>query len=178
MQRVPPIFIGLAISGALAVLGVAGYVLMFSYVRAEGAKLAALEQELTHATQKESVLKSVKTIVTDTALDRATLERSFIGKEGIVPFLELVEGAGERAGVKTQVTSVSIERDAGKDVSFERLRVSVTGEGSFSQVLAFFVIVEGLPFGVHTEGANISEKAWPDAAGWRGTFTFTAPKLL
>lgn len=177
MQRIPPIAIGLIISGTLALVGWGAYAFALSYVRAEGAKLAALEGELAHAAQKESVLKSVKTIVVDTAPDRATLEGHFIGKEGIVGFLELVEEAGRRAGVKTEVTSVSLDRSAEQSVSSEHLRISVKGDGSFTGVFALLIMLEELPFGVRVQNVNIAERTDPNAAGWRIVLTFTVPKL-
>ncbi len=177
MQRIPPIIIGLAVSGALALLGWGAYAFALSYIRAEGVKLAALEGELAHAAQKEGVLKSVKTIVADTAPDRATLEGYFVGKEGIVPFLELVEEAGRRAGVKTEVTSVSLDRSTDRDASFENLRVSVKGDGGFGDVFALLVMLEELPFGVRVQNVSITERTDPNAAGWRVVLTFIVPKL-
>ncbi len=110
MRRVPPIILGLAVSGALALIGWGAYAFAFSYVRAEWEKLSVLEGDLAHASQKEAVLTSVKSIVADTAPERMTIEGFFVGREGVVSFLELVEEAGKRAGVETEVTSVSLDR--------------------------------------------------------------------
>jgi hypothetical protein len=177
MQRIPPIFIGLAVSGALALLGWVLYGFAFSYVRSESAKLTLLEEDVAHAAQKEHVLKSVKAIVADTAPERATLEGFFVEKEGIVPFLELVERVGEHAGVKTEVTSVSLEQHKTKDALVEDLRISVKGDGSFSGVFAFLVMVENLPFGVRVQNTNITKRTEPNTSGWRIVLTFTVPKL-
>lgn len=178
MRSLSPLTATLLVSGLVALAVWGGFAFVFVRVRAGTAELGKMEGELAYAAQKESLLRSVKAIVADTAGERAALERYAVGKDGIVPFLNLIESAGARAGVTTEVTSVSIDADANPGAVFDALKVTAYGDGDFGSAFAFLTLLEELPYAVSAKNVSVAKKTDPEAKGvWRAVVTFTIPKV-
>ena len=75
--------------------------------------------------------------------DKILLEAHFAKSSDVVPFLDTLEKLAPKAGVKTEVDSVSVkDKDAG-------LVVGMKASGSFTAIYKFIMLLENSPYELH-----------------------------
>jgi len=135
------LLLALVLNGAALVLS--GF--LFLQVKASSERTSALSNNIELQAKQENTLHSIKTLVAQTASVREQLEAYFISKEGVVSFIELLEGVGQSAGAAVSIQNVEETPLDGSDV-LESLRVSITAEGSWESVVHFLGLLEYLPY--------------------------------
>lgn len=156
----------------LNVAALGGYGALFAQVKAKSENTSALLNKIDAETAEANLLASTKTLVADTAALREQFRSFSVSREGVVPFIELLESTGRAVGVSVAITSVDTAALPGS-TAMEVLRVQVAGKGSWSGIVRFFGLLEFLPFEVTLEQAVVSS---PEGATWRLDATLTVLK--
>jgi hypothetical protein len=156
----------------LNVVALGCYGVLFAQVKAKNENTSVLLNKIDAEATEAHLLASTKTLVSDTATLREQFRNFSVSREGVVPFIELLESAGKAVGVSVAINSVDTETLPGS-TTMEMLRVQVTGKGSWPDIVRFFGLLEFLPFEVALEQAIVSSS---EGVLWRLAVTFTVLK--
>jgi len=180
------VFSTLAVSAILVV-----YIFLFLYIAAEGRETSILQNDVDFVTQKESKLRSIQSTLSETEDDRTRLDTYFVSPDGIVPFIESIEGFAGVSGATIDISSVDTDlllietseksRKAEKEENLfaELVRLNFKAHGTWSQVAHTLALLETLPYRVTITRATFEggSALKEDATNtWTGFFTITAIK--
>ncbi|MSU56239.1 MAG: hypothetical protein EXS51_02955 [Candidatus Taylorbacteria bacterium] len=145
------------------------YGFLFYEVKQKNERISNLVNEIEVRSAEENMQGSIKTLVAETEPLREKLSNYFVGKEGAVTFIELLEQAGRDVGASVTIEAVSpVELPS---VSFaETLRFTIKATGTWSSVTRFLGLMEFLPYEAQIQQVVISRSALA-GEGWRLDFT-------
>jgi Tfp pilus assembly protein PilO len=140
IQKSIPVIIALA-----AVVGAAG---IFFYLNGKIADVnnetAILEGKLAQSTSRQEQLSSIKSLLADTKSARAQVDTYFLGHEGVVDFIQTIEGLGKASKVSVEIDSVNVEAGGSNSV-VESVPLTLRLSGTFANVMRFVYVFERIP---------------------------------
>lgn len=175
----------LLISGLLSVAFVAGYYMLNDQIKKKNREAAMIISGIDSALLIDQQLRGVQNLIRDTESDREKLNSYFVSREGIVDFLEVIEGLEQYTGAEVSIKTIG-ENDTGEFENIEQLELNLTAEGSWEAVYHFFVLLESLPYRIdmsrvqfnniskRERGEDIEEDTKDE---WRGIFILAAAKI-
>lgn len=144
---------------------------LFIQIKSANERTSGLLNEIELQSKEEDVLKSLKSLVQETAPLHAKLDTYFVSPEGVASFIGLLEAVGNRIGADVTITSVEkIDTEKAKDV--EVLRVVLNATGSWERVIRFLGIIEFLPYQTTVDQVLLTRTA----KGWRIDTTISVLK--
>ncbi|PIQ92601.1 MAG: hypothetical protein COV70_00190 [Parcubacteria group bacterium CG11_big_fil_rev_8_21_14_0_20_39_22] len=132
-------------------------VLVFFYFHIESARgnISSIIDENATRVEEERSINFVKDLVFDTESLRNNLDSRILTKDGIVGFLESVEGYASDVGVTVNIDNIA-EEDIEGNKKFNFLVVQTSIEGSWYGVYSFLSFLELLPVGSYVSQARIN----------------------
>lgn len=167
------------------------FVFLLWSIKSANEHISTLANEIAQEGKREELLKSTKNSAAETASLRAKLDNFFIAPDGVVSFLEFVDGLGGVSKVGLEITNLGLEDVAGSPVPSELLRLQIVAGGSWEGIYHFLSLLESIPYKMRLEDAALQkqpkEKLIPvlDAEGkpkpppppWVGSFRVSVLKL-
>jgi len=168
----------LVVAAILAVAGLVGYYFYFNHIKADGEMASSLQNEIDLLSEKTTKLGSIKSILADTAVDRAKLAKAAVSADGVAAFAGELEALGDSLGSTVTIGSLDVKKltGSGSD-SLEILAVKLTVDGSWRQVSRTFNALENLPYGVRFLQIGLNQ-IFESKAGsnWQATFSIEVLK--
>jgi hypothetical protein len=127
------------------------YVFLYQATRSVGSSNALLQAETTVLEGEQSEVGSLKRDLAANQARQPVLVSYFIDAADIVPFLETVEGYGRTTNVAVKFDTVDIKRAP------DQLAVTLTGEGSFTNLYRFIALVEAAPYELTFTNASVEK---------------------
>lgn len=159
------------------------YIILLLKLKEKNNNVFALTNEVDVVLQKEIKLRSVKSLIKDTAKEREELDSRFVADDNIVNFIEIIEDLGADSGAEVEIISVSVS-DINKEITNksdigEFLNLDFKIEGRFAQVFHFLSMLEKLPFNIDILRANLEKisNETKNADSWNGFFSIAVVKL-
>lgn len=119
----------------------------------------SIESDMATKTSESAYLNSVRNVLKSSKSDLAAINSRFIDKDGVPSFIDLLERKAKTAGVQADFGSIVITpADAGGGT----LKLSMTGSGTWSNIIQFISVLESLPYASRIETASFStiDKKW------------------
>lgn len=108
--------------------------------------LAELQTEAVSSFMEERLNSSLGALVRETAEERSVIDRHFVSPEGVVAFIEEVEGLGRKSGATLEVRGVEVAAPASGSDVIENLILTLSGGGSYERTARFASLVESIPY--------------------------------
>ncbi len=170
--------VGVALLVAVFVTGVFPFLLerVLRLNRSSAELLTAIEE----AGERDKSLRAIQGLLTELQTEEDALNGRFVGQDGVVSFIELLERSARDAKVSMEVVSVAIEPSDEQNISYEWLELALSAGGSWQELFHLLVLFESLPFAVKVEQVAFTYRERPEVAEeapWEGKFVVTAAKL-
>lgn len=174
---------------ALNIVAVSVYAFIFVQIRQKNADTAELSNNILAQMARQDILQATKERVAETTAEREKLDNYFIGKDGVVPFLNSLQALGNDNGLSVKLNMVDIEPSPVSADTFEVVKISLEALGSWSDGYRFLSLIELMPLkvsvtradlqkNVDTEPAvNTNKKSLPRSYPWRLTVDMAILKL-
>ena len=144
------------IFGASLVAMLAGwglYAYLFHDVSVIGRETVTLTNENAKLQSEQSKEVELKNDLAANQARQPVLNSYFVDATDPVPLFETIEGYGRDTGVTVTIDSVDIKK------SPNRLVVSVTGDGAFSDIYRFIALLEAAPYEFSFSSASVRSAA-------------------
>lgn len=170
-------------SALLLVTGLGYYFLLNQIYKIEG-ETEILKQEIQSFEAQNNELEGLQKNLKTTFEERDKILSVFIPEEGIVDFLELIEGIANGENVSIETNSVS-KKDSGSlsDANKEIVSLDLSVEGKWDNVIKFLSLLEVIPFKSSIEKAVIenillagSSATSTPSSMWQADIIFNAVK--
>ncbi len=141
---------------SIALLLVASYVFVFWYVKTktEQATYALSAAEISYQ-QKDTVQEIAQSVI-DIEEDLKKIDSYFVGADGIVDFINMLEQKAGEQSIEIETSNVSIVEPAEDLLYGESLEVVLSVVGDWNDVMQYIRLVEGLPYALSVESASMS----------------------
>ena len=141
-------------------------------------RAAVLADTFAREAKQDERLRSLKQALANTEIERAQLfGEHLVAADGVVPFIERIEGLGALAGVEVEINSIGVGALPENETTLERLSLELRAAGSWAAIYRFLGLVESLPLPVVFEDIRLDASLTPGAgSSWRGVFTFNVLK--
>jgi len=145
-------------------------------------RISDLSEELDLQLTREKQLKSFNDIVGDTTADRNKLDSYFVSPEGIVTFIEEIEGLALLAGLSVDIASVDVDEYFDSDKKseiIESLNLGINTFGNWSDNFYFLNLLEGMPLNISVTRLNfdIRKNVVSKTLDWQGVIGLSVLKL-
>jgi hypothetical protein len=171
-----PFLLGILAAACVAAIG--AYVFAFSLVKNGNREAAALLIQIDQAGRKQERAAALRDTVTRTEAARKELESYFVGKEGVVEVIRLVEDLGAKAGTNLSIARVDV---LPADDFFETVTLDIAASGSRAGLLRLVSMLERMPYAAEFSAASLTEdqaeRAVQELGGWTGSFSLKLKKL-
>lgn len=144
----------------VAVWGAFSYLLSDIHARAE--RITVLNATVGNGAARKESLRTAKDRVVTTTAERGKLDTLAVPKDGVVPFLNLLQTLGAQNGTALKVLSVSIEPAASPDI-FETVKVNLEATGLWSDVYRLAALFESMPLALRVDRVDFGKRAVSDA---------------
>ena len=129
------------------------------------------------ATYEKERAKAIRDLSSETLEDQKKISSYIVSSANVVSFLESIEQLGKVAGVQMEIDSVgSVVPKGDQSKLWERLRLIVSAEGSWSGNLNILYLLETIPFQVTTERVVLDQKKDEKKNSWHSEITFSVLK--
>lgn len=118
-------------------------------------EVAALRSDVAVLTADKEGLASIKDKITATASVREKLNNYYISKDGVVPFLNMIQNLGKESRLEFKVSSVAIKDEPKTSDVFENVELIIEVKGGWSDVYRFVTLVELLPLRVFVDQVDL-----------------------
>lgn len=153
----------------LATLGAYAYLMYEVTVAVDS--LAVAREQVNSVGQRSAATSARERFVADTEGERAALGEYIIRDADVVTPIETIERAANREDVTIEISSVSTESIP--DWKYhEGIRVTLSAEGSYRELVHFASALETLPFAARLE--RFALESGEDA--WFATYLILIPK--
>lgn len=162
------------------------YTMFFTSIKTKNENISLVINDIDISIERETKLKSVKSLIEDIKDDREKLDTYFVDDDEVIDFIENIETLAENMGVGVEVLSVDISDDENNTPEQNRiselLLLSLRVEGLWSDLFHFISIVEGLPFKIDVSKVNI-DAVYQDgekivsSGNWKGLLNLSVLKL-
>ena len=133
----------LACSILLVIIAGILYGLALFVIEKKGASVRVLYAQLEEDTHREQNVNTLRHLVTDTAKERASLDRYFVSGGDVVGFIEYIESLGRRSGASVELSSVDVINTEPKT-----LQISFKATGSWESVAYMLSLAETIPMSI------------------------------
>jgi hypothetical protein len=163
--------IALGVSFLILAGAVGAYAFWYLMVSGASTKVAELQQTLALRGNESAQILSARRTLAALQAEDIIFERYFVNEDDIVPFLEVLESAGE--GLETTVEVVSVSKEGGPQGA--RLSVAVSVEGTFNGVMKTLGVIEHGPYDITTTGLTLGHLPGGENASprWSASGTFS-----
>mgnify|MGYP000430430516 CR=1 FL=1 len=163
--------ISVAVFGALVV----AYLLLYTNMRTVAAERISLVKEAELLETQNARTNNIRSLIRANDDLRGELGAFFVRENEIVSFLDDVENLGLLAGLLVNVESVNLGKVLDTDALAEELVLSITAEGSISELFHLLSLFENLPKALSVESVQLTQNA--TEGFWRGTFKLIFVRL-
>lgn len=170
------------LAGALAAVCGAAFFFLTLNQRDRVEKISELRSAAVKGIAEKRLLSSAKEKNLESAEKRAVLETRFIPRDGVVSFLNFIQGENFGERLKIKILSVVIEPGSAGE-NFETVKIELTTEGSWSEALRFAGLLELIPYKITLTETILSRKEEGEAVKgpkenrWLGSFKFAVLKI-
>ena len=171
-----PLVILVGVSVVALGISSATYMWLFTKVNDTIREAAIISESAQLLSAQNAYTQTIRKIVRDTSDEREKINSYFVTDEGLVSFLEDIEGLGTRAGVNLEVQSVSVGNTIDKDGLVSPLRLSLESEGTITEIYYILSLLEAYPKALSVRRVQIYQR--PDTLVWVGTFDIEVIKVL
>lgn len=149
---------------------------------AEGkARIESLAAEVEKAKLKSEEIAAVRQALDEFKSYQEEIENHLIAPDGIVSFVEQVEEVAKEAGVTLKIDFLEEGESEPKLSGVGRLRIGLSAQGAFEDVVKFGALLDALPYQVFVAGATLatdkSTREDPKKRLWGGGWSLSVPKL-
>lgn len=187
----------LVISSILAIVAFMIYGFLFWSIKGKNEQISQLSNEAGRNVQTDTALRGIKATLESNESSIAQVDSYFIPQEGVVDFINTLDGLGKESGVSLIISTVSAEEDKTDIHSFkETLTFHLEATGSWSETYYFLSRLESLPYYIGINQVSFSLTSATDRMSfanasttnaitrvrgndeyWKGSFDITALKL-
>lgn len=167
-------------------LAIAGLSFGYGFLHLKTAKtyeeIKKLKEKIAEEKVKDRQFSLIKSDIKNTLADYEKIEKLFVGREGLVDFIQNLEDLGKSAKVLVLtkgVTSKSLSPDLGieeeKDFLKEEITVNLDVYGSLETNTAFLNLIEHLPYKTNVSAISfekLGEKNVNKDVPEKNSFTF------
>jgi len=164
----------LIIASALLLLMVLACAGLFYLIKKENEQISLKEQGYLSEEAEFQRFEALEDILANISNGNALLDTYFVGANGAVSFIELVESLGAESGAAVEIASVSTNPVVDW---LERLELQVTVRGDFASVFQFLSRIEAVPYQSEVTHASLRRITIGDEPGWSLALSFYALKL-
>lgn len=132
-----------AVAAAAAIIAVYAYA--FIGIVRENERTSALSDSVVAEEGQLANLQSEKDLVSTTAPERDKLDGYFVPKDGVVPFLNLLQSLGDENNLKLKVMSVDIAPAVPASDIFETVKISFEGQGAWGNAYRMAALSKLVP---------------------------------
>lgn len=163
----------------LNAVGVGLYAYLAFAVMKLSDSITTVETDIVSMVEQKSALADTKRLLGETEGARKKLSSFFVGRDGIVEFLEFLESTAALANVGSTIHRVSIEEGDGRALpGQEFLRLTFDVQGGFQEVHHFLTLFETIPYEVHPREVHLGVvKRGRDLPRWRADIDTLILKL-
>lgn len=145
---------------------------------------ASAKEEIGSKAEQDARLDALKRLLADSAGDRAEASGRFVSQDGVVSFIQTVEGLAKAQGLQVKTTGVSTVELATSSKYYEQVRLDIETSGSWQKNFTFLKLIESLPYSVTLARAGFrldeavidpKTKIIPTPL-WKGNFQIMAVK--
>ena len=137
------------------------------YIHELHLRLEALHQSRAVQYETERQLHALAVLLEGSAGDRAALEQYVLDVDAVPEILGRIESLGARFGVVVSTDSLGSRARTGTEL-FEDLVVTLTLDGTFSNIMTFVSVLETIPFGSEVSALSLRRSG----GTWEATLTF------
>ncbi len=160
-------FTALIISIVVATFFVGVYVFVFFQVSGFVTRIGSATADARILSGRDSALQTTEVFLSEVREFQEILERSIVLSEDVVRAIELLESTAREEDVDLLLGGVGLA-DVKTWNYHERVDITFSAEGSFSDLATFLSIVEGFPIMTQLGGGSMEKSA---KNNWSGTFT-------
>jgi Tfp pilus assembly protein PilO len=139
------------------IAAIAGYYLLFQYIKTQTEAASSLTSTLSLSEQKNSHLNSLRSVVKDTEGKRQQLAAFLLSSDGEISFIEQVETLAKSSGLNEKTNNVS--SIAGSTVSTKIFQMQIETTGSWSNLMYFLNQLENLPYNVRVQNVSLNKQS-------------------
>ncbi len=172
---------------------VAGYFVLFSVIKQKNVTVADASLDLEVKAKQAVATDSIRKVIVESEKEIAAIEGYFVSAEGVVDFIEYLEGIAKDLGVEIVIQDVQ-EKDSEFFPQKGELHFKVAVQGSWGGVYRFLTALEDMPYGVRLGYADVKKNTSGQmlrgsdtlpvsgastqikVAAWQGDFEFTVLK--
>jgi len=114
----------------------------------------AIQSEITTKTADSSYYSSVRTALKNSKKNIASIDGTFITKDDVPRFIDLLESKASGVGIKADFGSIDI---TGATETSSVLRVRITATGAWLNLVSFVNTLESLPYALRVENLSFSK---------------------
>jgi len=131
----------------VAAVVVVAYFIFFNIISSTNKALAELDHELDAEVRVESELKDLNHVIAATVEEREVLDSYFVEADGVVDFINDLEGFVKYIGAVPEILLVDIKDEviARGVSSFEYLNVEIVVEGTWEELFNFSELLDTMP---------------------------------
>ena len=184
----------LIIASVLTVALISVYILVFLSVKAHTENASLLEEKVQLEQKRETVIRSIQNIVSNTGSDIGKLDSFFVGPDGVPGFIDSIEALARAHNLAASVGSVGIDSKAdpaspknksSSPAITEILKLSLGTTGSWNNTFQFLSALESLPLKIKITSVDIVQSSGSldpttkkkSASEWTGAFSLEVLKL-
>lgn len=145
---------------------------------------ASAKEEIGSKAEQDSRLDALKRLLTDSMADRSEASGRFVGPDGVVSFIETVEGLAKGEGLTVRTTGVSTSELATSSKYYEQVRLDIETTGGWQKNFTFLKLIESMPKSITIARARFRLDEVPidpkdktkSVPVWKGNFQIMAIK--
>lgn len=154
---------------------------LFTEIKSKNKYIASVASEFASASEKESKIADIKSVIRMRAEDKAYIDAHFVDGGDIAGFFGEVEDLGKQTGVLVEIGTADFTKDKTK-----KLRLVFKASGSFEAIIRFIELLENFKYELVQKRVAIEKDSMqvvsPDKGKpgivWRGDFELELSSLV
>jgi len=144
----------LAFSIILSVAFLSAWAILVYKSYAMKGDIAKISQAADDIAAKDANLLSQKTMLRDLKDDVALVDGMFLSKDGIPPFIDMLDSKAQAFGIKADIGSINLEEGDAEHLG--TLKLHIKGQGSWQDSVKFISLLESLPYALQMDALSIA----------------------
>lgn len=163
----------LGIFALLALLSVYGVYLMKGMIEDERKENLRLSQEIVEIEESRNNQKNIERVIRAVENDREKLESYFYTADNVTRLIDKLEELGRQTNVEVKIGKFQY------DPQIKKFGVSLTAEGSWSDVYYYMNLFEALPLSKEVSAFQLAQRSSGETDSmWSVSYTFTLLNYL
>ena len=158
MKKTPTTILVLTVCTILVIVVLSAAYLMYVAIRQENTDASATMSQIGQLNEREKQSDQLRTLLTKNKDNIENINSYFIPSQGVVPFVEQVEGYAKTLSITPQVNQLDIIAGDEKDFK-EELHLAITVRGDWAHVFQFLKLYETLPYSVDIKTVRLTRSA-------------------